>query len=251
MIFAMNYGVVTAKVVPFLPEEYSPVPLALTLEERGVAGEELEIALRLEGNSGDVKGVSAQIAYDTGELEFVSARLSDDMSSPLADVFFWGGARSGHVTVDALVLGTGVTIGGCGDVAVLTFRMVGEGYALSIESARIRDAENADLNAKLGDLESGGDMPIVFRLIQNAPNPFNPVTRIAYDVPRESDITIRVYDVAGRAVRTLVDGKVEPGRHEAVWDGRNDTGESVGSGIYFCTMEAPDFSASRKMTLLK
>ena len=236
MIFAMNYGVVTARVVPFLPEEYSTDVLALTLSERELVGSELEIALRLEGNSGEVKGVSAAIAYDADDLEFVSARLSDDMSLPLGDVFFWSGAEEGRVLVDALVLGTDVTIGGCGNVAVLTFRVVGDGYSLEVESARIRNADNVEL---------------VFRLVQNAPNPFNPVTKIAYHVPCDSEVTIRVFDVSGRAVRTLVDGVVEPGRHVAVWNGRNDAGESVGSGIYFCTMEAPDFHDSRKMTLLK
>ena len=251
MIFAMNYGVVTARVVPFLPEEYSPVQLALTLSEREMVGNEIEVALRLEGNSGEVKGVSAEVAYDSNELEFVSARLSDDMSSPLADVFFWNGTQESRVLVDALVLGTDVTIGGSGDVAMLTFRMIGEGYSLDMESARIRNADNVELDAKLGGFESGGNTPLVFRLVQNAPNPFNPVTKIAYHVPSESEVTIRVYDVSGRAVRTLVDGVVEPGRHAAVWNGTNDKGESVGSGIYFCTMEAPDFHDRRKMTLLK
>ena len=252
MIFAMNYGVVTAtKVVPFLPEEYSTDVLALTLSEREMAGSEVEIALRLEGNSDEVKGVSAAIAYDRNELEFVSARLSDDMSLPLADVFFWSGTEEGHVLVDALVLGTDVTIGGSGDVAVLTFRVVGNDYSLEVESARIRNADNVELDAKLGDCASGGEMPLVFRLVQNAPNPFNPVTKVAYHVPRKSEVTIRVYAVSGRVVTTLVDGVVEAGRHAAVWNGRNDAGESVGSGIYFCTMEAPDFHDSRKMTLLK
>ena len=251
MIFAMNYGVVAAKVVPFLPEEHSTDVLALTLSEREMVGVEVEIALRLEGNVDEVKGVSAAVAYDTDGLEFVSARLSSDMSSPLGDVFFWSGTEEGRVLVDALVLGTDVTIGGSGDLAVLTFRVVGDGYSLDVESARIRNADNVELDAKLGDIESGGEMPLVFRLVQNAPNPFNPVTKVAYHVPRESKVTIRVYDVSGRVVRTLLDGVVEPGCHEAVWNGTNDAGESVGSGIYFCTMEAPDFHDSRKMTLLK
>jgi len=77
------------------------------------------------------------------------------------------------------------------------------------------------------------------------------VTRVAYHVPSESRVTIRVFDVTGRLVTTLVDGVVEAGRHAAVWNGTNDHGESVGSGVYFCTMETPDFRDSHKMTLLK
>jgi flagellar hook assembly protein FlgD len=91
----------------------------------------------------------------------------------------------------------------------------------------------------------------VFGLCQNVPNPFNPVTEIAYHVPRESEVTIRLYDVAGRVVATLVDGVVKPGRHETVWHGTNGAGEPVGSGVYFCTMEAPGFHSTRKLTLLK
>ncbi len=64
-------------------------------------------------------------------------------------------------------------------------------------------------------------------------------------------MTIRVYDVAGRLVTTLVDGTVEPGRYAATWDGRSDAGEAVGSGVYFCVMETPEYHATSKMMLLK
>ncbi|MBD3348785.1 MAG: T9SS type A sorting domain-containing protein, partial [Candidatus Eisenbacteria bacterium] len=143
------------------------------------------------------------------------------------------------------------TIGGSGDVAVLTFRALGGTYELAFEDAVLRGAENEDLAAELGDLESKPEIPRVFRLVQNSPNPFNPVTSIAYHVPQKSEVSIRVYDVTGRLVRTLVDGMEAPGVHEAVWDGRSDRGESVGSGVYFCVMEAAGFHDSRKMTLLK
>ena len=249
MIFAMNYGVVAPRVVPFLLEEYDASPLAVTLGAG--SGSDVSVAVRLEGNVSEVKGVSAAVSYDPSELAFVSARLTDDMLSPIGDVFFWFGEEEGRVLVDVAVLGTGVTIGGSGDLAILTFRSLTGGYQLDVDSARLRDVNNLDLDARLGGYASGGDLPTVFRLVQNAPNPFNPKTTLAYHVPRESEVTIRVYDVAGRSVRTLLDGVVEPGRHAAVWDGTNDSGEAVGSGIYFCTMEAPDFRDSRKMTLLK
>ena len=114
-----------------------------------------------------------------------------------------------------------------------------------------RNARNEDLLAELEGCESRPEVPTAFRLVQNVPNPFNPVTMIAFDVPHEAVVSIRVYDVAGRLVRTLVGGRKEPGRHEAVWDGRNERGESVGSGVYFCTMEAGEFRATGKMLLLK
>lgn len=173
------------------------------------------------------------------------------MMSPLGEMFFAHRDDGERIDIDAVVLGEGVTIGGSGDVAVLRFRPLSESYTLGIESARVRDVENGELVAEFMDYSSGENTPLVFRLVGNAPNPFNPVTKIAYHVPHESEVTIRVYDVSGRVVTTLVDGVSEPGRHVAVWNGRNDQGEVVGSGIYFCSMEAPDFHESRKMTLLK
>jgi len=248
MIFAMNYGAVAPRVVPFLVEP-GVGDLALALAENGrTDGGMLELSLRLEGNHGDVKGFTAELEFEG--LEFLSARLSDEMSSPLADMFFWSNATSRSVQVDAAVLGTDVTIGGSGDVVLFSFQVLDESYAVDFTSAKLRGAANEDLTAELEGLNSEG-VPVAFKLVQNSPNPFNPVTKVAYHVPSESRVTIRVFDVTGRLVTTLVDGVVEPGRHAAVWNGTNDGGESVGSGVYFCTMETPDYRDSHKMMLLK
>jgi hypothetical protein len=253
MMFALNYGVVSpaGKVVPFLTEPADGA-LALSLEEL-VAGPEgeVQVALRLGGNTNEVKGLSTAVTYDASELEFVSARLSDAMVSPLAEMFFWSGGQDGRVQVDLAVLGTGVTIGGSGDVAVLTFRALGGEYALGLTDALLRGVENEDLTAELSGLESTTTTPTAFRLSQNVPNPFNPRTVVAYEVPQVSEVTVRVYDVTGRLVRTLVDGTVEPGRYAVEWDGVSDAGESVGSGVYFCVMDAPAYHATHKMMLLK
>ena len=82
-----------------------------------------------------VWGLSAEIEYESAELEFVSARLSDDMSSPLAPVFFWHGYDDDSVQIDLAVLGTDVTVGGSGDVAVLTFRALSDEYSLEFAGA--------------------------------------------------------------------------------------------------------------------
>ena len=245
MIFAMNYGVVSARVVPLLSE---PVEgqLALSLEEvSSDAAGTVELALRLDGNTGEVKGVSAVLELEG--MELVSARLSDEMSTPVAQTFLWYGTDQ----IDIAILGTDVTIGGSGDVARLTFQTTSEQYGVGFASAALRGIENEDLDASLEGYEASGSIPTVFRLVQNSPNPFNPVTKVAYHVPSESRVTIRVFDVTGRLVTILVDDVVEPGRHAAVWDGTNDAGESVGSGVYFCTMETPDYRGSHKMMLLK
>ena len=93
---------------------------------------------------------------------------------------------------------------------------------------------------------------IRFALYQNVPNPFNPTTSIRYDVPAAGGrVTLRVYDVSGRLVRTLVDGVQPPGDHTATWNGRNDHGNGVATGVYFYRMTAPGFETTRKMILLQ
>lgn len=93
--------------------------------------------------------------------------------------------------------------------------------------------------------------PPPFRLRQNYPNPFNPTTEIRFDVTRPGPVRLTVYDLLGRAVRTLVDGFRTSGPHAVVWDGRNDAGEPAASGIYFYRMDASGFTESRMMVLMK
>jgi hypothetical protein len=90
------------------------------------------------------------------------------------------------------------------------------------------------------------------QLGQNYPNPFNPVTRIEYKLPgNRTRVSVVVYDVSGRKVRTLVNGEKDAGRHVVDWDGRDEGGRPVGSGVYFYRMVAAGFSDVRKMVLLK
>jgi len=89
-------------------------------------------------------------------------------------------------------------------------------------------------------------------LSQAYPNPFNPVTKIAYSVRDAGRVSIRVFNVAGRAVRTLLDEEMAAGTNgHVVWDGRNDGGERCSSGVYFYRIEAPGFASSKKMIMMK
>jgi hypothetical protein len=98
----------------------------------------------------------------------------------------------------------------------------------------------------------GRGIPERFALHQNVPNPFNPTTVIGYEVPEGGGpVTLRIYDVSGRLVRTLVDGIEPPGEKRVVWYGRNDDGGRVATGVYFYRMTAPEFEATRKMILLQ
>jgi photosystem II stability/assembly factor-like uncharacterized protein len=102
----------------------------------------------------------------------------------------------------------------------------------------------------------GNQVPSVFSLSQNYPNPFNPTTAIHYGLPVQSNVSLRIYNVLGQEVVTLLEGAHPAGNYQAVWDGRNEAGESVGSGVYFYRLEASsdtgeNFASLRKMILMK
>jgi hypothetical protein len=198
----------------------------------------------------EVKGLSVLVTYDPSELTFVSASLVEELVSPLGDLFFWSGDGEDAVQLDLAVLGKGATLGGSGEVALLAFAPVADTYSLGLDAVKLRDAENRPLTADVEGYHSVPTVPSGFRLLRNAPNPFRRSTRIAYDVPREAQVSIRVYDVSGRLVRTLVDGVVDPGCQVTAWDARNDGGEPVSSGVYFCTMHAGGYRGAHKIILL-
>jgi len=92
--------------------------------------------------------------------------------------------------------------------------------------------------------------PVVYQAYQSYPNPFNPRCTIRYDIPRAGRMSLRVFDVDGSLVRTLVDAWREPGVYSEVWDGKADDGTDLSSGVYFYRLAAGDFVATRKMVLI-
>ncbi len=94
-------------------------------------------------------------------------------------------------------------------------------------------------------------LPANFVLEQNYPNPFNPSTTIAFSLPEASSITLRIYNINGQLVRTLLSNMLDAGNHSINWDGRSDNGTRASSGIYIYRVVAGDFSAARRMILLK
>ena len=95
------------------------------------------------------------------------------------------------------------------------------------------------------------DLPGRFALEQNYPNPFNPSTAISYQLIANSFVTLKVYDLLGREVATIINGVGEPGVHIVQWNGRNDRGEAVSSGIYLYQLRDGSSVITRKMVLLK
>jgi hypothetical protein len=98
---------------------------------------------------------------------------------------------------------------------------------------------------------NGTELPTEFSVSQNYPNPFNPATTIEVNLGTQSDLTVRIFDVLGREVRTFSYERVPRGVHRVVWDGTSNTGASVSSGVYLCRVRAGERIAVRRMLLLK
>ncbi len=93
--------------------------------------------------------------------------------------------------------------------------------------------------------------PTGYDLLQNYPNPFNPSTQIKYNLTKADDVVLKVYDILGKEVRTLVNEKLAAGEKVVVWDGLDNDGKAVASGTYFVKLETSSGVNSKKMTLLK
>jgi flagellar hook assembly protein FlgD len=95
-------------------------------------------------------------------------------------------------------------------------------------------------------------VPSKYALDQNYPNPFNPTTMITFGLPKETNVTLEVYNILGMQVRTLIAGnRMNAGKYSVDWDGKDNSGMSVPSGVYLYRIQTDKFSAAKKMVLMK
>jgi PKD repeat protein len=103
----------------------------------------------------------------------------------------------------------------------------------------------------LGSLSAADLLPDAYSVSQNYPNPFNPSTTIAFNLPTAGQVELSVFNVLGQKVATIANGQFTAGSHEVTWNGTDENGTSVGSGIYFYRIQSADFDQTKKMILMK
>jgi subtilisin family serine protease len=185
-----------------------------------------------------------------GSYQFTLAEYWASMSSGISDF-------TGNNQDWSYVLTTGPFDISAGDSIVVAFAVIA-GDNL-VDFLRNANAARVMYQVPVGvgdDVAGGGNLlPRVFGLSQNYPNPFNPSTTIRYEIPEDAGegvkVTLEIFDIRGRKVRTLVNTNKEPGRYSVQWNGRGDKGEIAASGIYLYRLEAGDFQETRRMLLLK
>jgi len=116
-------------------------------------------------------------------------------------------------------------------------------YLLSVVLVDASEARSQSVKVETRALELG--------LNQNHPNPFNPTTTVSFVLPDRTHVKLSIFDVTGRHIRTLADDVLDEGVHQYVWDGRDDRGGQVSTGVYFYRLETTERMLTRKMLMLK
>ena len=119
------------------------------------------------------------------------------------------------------------------------------------ENEKVYILEEKDESSTTDDKKEDELFPEKFFLSQNYPNPFNPITNIKYEIPKTSKVEINVYDISGQRVKTLVDEIKAPGYWSTYWDGSNNFGQRVSSGMYLYTIVTKQYKKSRKLIFMK
>ena len=221
-----------------------------------------ELSLRNGGGT----SLLLDLAYD-GVVRGIQFDLSADMSSlafgsPLLNELQEGVLINSHTLEDGSTRVLAVNMNGGllafsanGFITIPVMINTGRGVRVKVDISGIQligqDGQDIPVQAK-GDGSVALELiPMQYALYQNFPNPFNPVTEIQFDVPDVSAVDLVVYNLMGQQVRQLVSSELQAGYHRVVWDGLNDRGESVSTGVYIYSLTSPSFHNTKKMVLLK
>jgi hypothetical protein len=239
-IFASNYGstAATAKAaVEGMPASDIPFALDGSIDETSST---YFVNVTIDKTDA-LKGFEFFISYNDEALEFVQDKTAGLVGLSMTDVVDDGVIRVANWFV-------GEDFGGN---VTLAFKNKGANSDLSFEILNaIVDVDGLAAVTETTDYTARA-LPTVYNLSQNYPNPFNPTTTIDYSIPQSGNVELVIFNMAGQKVRTLVNERQDAAFYKVVWDGRNDLGESVASGLYFYRMVSGNFSKIEKMTLVK
>lgn len=193
--------------------------------------------------------VHFDLEYDTQGLAFVDWEAGDLFADPLV---FGPFDRTERGVVDVTIATfDGAVTREQANVGVVRFRVIDPERS----EVRLRTFHTGDRNWEadtIVDLGKGvGVLPTSAGLIGNAPNPFNPTTKIRYALPNAAPVSLQIIDVSGRVVRTLVNSVQSAGEKEVTWNGKTDGGKDVSSGVYFMFFESAGKKEQKKMTLIR
>ena len=224
--------------------------------DRVVAGENMFVDVSL-ANVQALMGYGFVLHYDAEIFEFVEAvTAAEDLLKSTGGetpLFRSLSPEAGQVHVMNSIV-NGSEVSGDGDIVRLVFRVLRDfedNARFEIADGLVFDPSQL-ANPLIGGVLDIQTTPTEFALLQNFPNPFNPETTIGYELAESADVTLQIYNVVGQVVRTLMASESQSvGRYQVRWDGMDDRGMPVSSGIYFYQLSAGKFQDVRKLMLLK
>jgi glucose/arabinose dehydrogenase len=245
MLLALDYGATAPDVAPsgsdVLELLYTPPP---------AVGDTFAVTVKLVA-SGRAHGVTASFAWNPAITAFVSVRPGTLLGQQALPSVVLSGNGSG---LDAALLGQGAGLTGAGPLATMVFkRLALGGPGIALTSVHGRSATNSDLAISIGV----GNVAVAPRVVaglalsEGIPNPFR--DRVAFDVqlPGAGQVSLQVYDLLGRRVRTLLDGRLQAGEYHLVWDGRDSGGHTAATGVYFARLWTAGGVRVRRLVLVR
>jgi hypothetical protein len=229
ILFAINFGQVSKP---------GPAPngenlLTARMPAAPGVGETFSVSLDMMAD-GSILGMSIPLTWDAAVVEPAGFTVGDLLTGQAGQGVLFSPAPG---TVDAAVFGS--PLRGEGVLGTVLFRVKAAGDpAIALGEVLARDAENRPVAVQLGKAVDAGVLPSVTRLLPAAPNPFLGATLVRFGLAEAGAVSIRVYGVDGRLVRTLVDSVLPAGDRRIAWDGRDESGREVAAGSYIVRFRA-------------
>ncbi|UCC44090.1 MAG: T9SS type A sorting domain-containing protein [Candidatus Zixiibacteriota bacterium] len=250
----MIYGIPLSPTPPVLPGDTATILMAYSDLP---AGSSDVLTIRSEGIPEELAGVQLEVSYDPASVVLGVPEITTDDDKFTISYRDDGAGRMKVIvyhmapfkTDELIQIGTAdlITI----PVTARTGIKAGDRSVLRISDALLSTGAAVRVNVDGVD-KTGGGLPTTFALHQNYPNPFNPETRITFSLSERAHVELKIYNVLGREVSTLLDAEMDANpQHEVLWDATDRFGQRVASGVYLYRLKVGDESQARKMMLLK
>jgi len=201
---------------------------------------------------GPIRGIELEIEYDPEMVNILStglAKLQEDVMVNSKKM------ENGKFKVVVANLNSGSIENNENMYLNIPLQFNGNDYqvsTISLKDIKIAGADGSIIRSLARtDLSDIKAIPVDFALQQNFPNPFNPSTEIRFDLPEADYVNLSVYNMMGQKIKTLTSGNMTPGYHSIIWNGTNDAGSKVATGMYFYSINTSQFQSIKKMLFLK
>ena len=225
-------------------------------------GESFTNTLSISSWNGVPGAFNIKIKYDTEKLTFENLVINE--SSPFYPQSFADLSESTIGSIQLSCFQTDPNYPSDSTISLIDFTWKLKSYgndSLTIINIEVTDMVELNWNPievisyetkiNLATKVENNYIPVEYYLENNYPNPFNNATILQYQIPKETKVTLRIYNILGQLVATLVDQIQKPGVYKLTWDGRNNNKTRIASGVYIYSIETKEFTKSKKMLLLK